>query len=216
MAKQKSIGPTVILASVALAVAVGALIVAGGAALSSAGSGRSAVLASLEARVAALEQQQPAADAARPNSSRAGGFTVANGESPIPLPGEDPNEAVQPGDPIPGVRPFDDTPAPVVPWDRAKDYLGQRITAEGEIVDTGAAGRMVFLNFVAYRPGSTAFAIPIYPTGQEGLPDRGYFKGKTVRVTGDVSLHQGDRPQIQVKDPRQIQVLIDGQWKHPA
>jgi DNA/RNA endonuclease YhcR with UshA esterase domain len=55
-------------------------------------------------------------------------------------------------------------------------------------------------------------AVAITETGkvrfeQVGIKDlAGYFKGRLVRVTGEVTLKE-NRPQIQVDDPRQIEVV---------
>jgi hypothetical protein len=136
------------------------------------------------------------------------------GRSPLPMPGE--------GDapPMPATRLIDRVqyeappaepstlPAPEGPvsWTEAHNYLGQTITVKGTIVDTNNIGQICFLN---YDPNwQDKFYIAMFKEAFDLLPDppEQHYLNKTLLVTGKVTLH-GDRPQIQVRDVSQIEVV---------
>ena len=139
---------------------------------------------------------------------------TAGGNNPLPKPGE----GIAP--PIPAERlatpeeyeadppqmsqlPVPDEP---VPWTDAHKHLGQVITVKGTIVDTSNIGQICFLN---YDPDwQDKFYIAMFKEAFELLPDppETHYLNKTLLVTGKVTLHK-DRPQIQVNDVAQIEVL---------
>jgi hypothetical protein len=126
--------------------------------------------------------------------------------SPFPLPGE----AI--------VRPLAATrlaaatvglataPSTVISWDQAPRYVGQTVTVEGTIVRAHHTGRVCFLNFVEDYRGR--FYIILFQSALGGWPQppEDYFPGKTIRVTGEVKLHNS-APQIQVRASDQIQII---------
>jgi hypothetical protein len=123
---------------------------------------------------------------------------------------------LQPGEtmvrPLPPVRLIDASarlgPAPtgVISWDQAPRYVGQTVTVEGTIVRAHNTGRVCFLNFVENYRGR--FYIILFQSALGGWPQRpeNYFPGKTIRVTGEVQLHNSS-PQIQVRAADQIQII---------
>lgn len=102
---------------------------------------------------------------------------------------------------------------PIVPWDQARQYVGQTIAAQGRIVSSRNIGDFTFLNFD--RDWRDKFYIVIYREAYDDIPGNpeGYYMNKTIRVTGEVVLWKSndpqtpDRPQIQVHDASRIQIL---------
>lgn len=141
-------------------------------------------------------------------------YIAPAGRSPLPMPGE----GVAP--PMPARRLIDQAqyeaqppepstlPAPdgPVPWTEAHKYLGQTITVKGTIVDTNNIGQICFLN---YDPDwQDKFYIALFKEAFDLLPDppEQHYLNMTLLVTGKVTLHR-DRPQIEVHDVSQIEVV---------
>ena len=98
-------------------------------------------------------------------------------------------------------------PLEVVPWDEAHRHVGETIIIEGKIVNTyNHNNSIVFLNFD--NDWQDKFYVPVFDDAFPGIPGRPetYYKNKTLRVTGKVTVHKG-RPNIEVKDPAQIKVV---------
>lgn len=136
-------------------------------------------------------------------------FIVAAGRSPIPLEGETFSE------PLPFKRLVDERGAKVVPerpdgpvtWGAAHNYVGQRITVEGTVVNTyNHQGNICFLNF--HEDWRGKFYVPVFDEVFADLPEppETYFLNKTIRVTGKVTLHQ-NRPNIEVQSIKQIEIV---------
>ncbi|MEM7627083.1 MAG: hypothetical protein AAF333_15915 [Planctomycetota bacterium] len=136
-------------------------------------------------------------------------YLVAAGRSPIPQAGETFEK------PIPAKRLVDGAgekvrvkaPDGPVNWGAAHNYVGQRITVEGRVVDTyNHRGNVCFLNFSKEWRGK--FYVPVFDEVFADLPapPEQYFLNKTIRVTGKVTLHQ-NRPNIEVQNIRQIQIV---------
>lgn len=136
-------------------------------------------------------------------------YIAAAGRSPIPQEGETFDK------PLPIKRLVDERgaevklPAPDGPvtWGAAQNYIGQRITVEGVIVDTyNHKGEVCFLNFSKEWRGK--FYVPVFDEVFADLPEppETYFLNKTVRVTGTVTQHQ-NRPNIEVQSIKQIEIV---------
>ncbi len=136
-------------------------------------------------------------------------YIAAAGRSPIPLEGERITE------PLPYKRLVDeggdkvkaDRPDGPVAWGAAHNYIGQRITVEGKIVNTyNHRGQICFLNFSENWQGK--FYIPVFDEVFADLPEppETYFMNKTIQVTGKVTQHQ-NRPNIEVRDIKQIKII---------
>jgi DNA/RNA endonuclease YhcR with UshA esterase domain len=102
---------------------------------------------------------------------------------------------------------------PVPPAEAAK-LVNKKCTVEMEVKSTGRSqrGGLIFLNSEAnYRDGKN-FTLLIDRKAADKLKKAGiadpaaHFKGKTVYVSGTVTLYQ-NRPQIQVEEPGQIKVV---------
>ncbi len=93
-----------------------------------------------------------------------------------------------------------------VPWDEAHKYLDRVITVKGTIVDTNNIGNICFLNYDS--DWHDKFYIAMFQEAFELLPDppEEHYLNKTLLVTGKVTLHK-DRPQIEVRDVSQIEVV---------
>ena len=70
----------------------------------------------------------------------------------------------------------------------------------------------IFLDSEEDHHDPSTLAVAVTETGEVGFKEMsihdpaGHFKGKLIRVTGVVTL-KGNRPQIDVDDPRQIEVV---------
>jgi len=141
-------------------------------------------------------------------------YLTPAGRSPLPEPGE----GIAP--PMPAKRlatqeeyeapppEMSDLPIPdePVPWTEAHKYLGKTVTVKGTIVDTNNIGQLCYLNYDPDWQGK--FYIAMFSEAFGLLPDppEQHYLNKTLLVTGKVTLHK-DRPQIQVRDVSQIEVV---------
>jgi len=94
----------------------------------------------------------------------------------------------------------------VVGWQNAADFNGQTVTVEGQVVATYNSGKVVFLNFDEdYRQ---TFKIVIFPNAWPLFPQppEDMYRGRLVRVTGQVQIYQG-APEIIIETPEAIQIL---------
>ena len=143
-------------------------------------------------------------------------YVSPGGTSPLPKHGEPEAPPIEPTrlideeafnaePPMPSELPTPDEP---VAWDRAHLYLGKVITVKGTIVDTHLveSGEICFLNYDPDWQGK--FYIAMFKEAFELLPDPPdtHYLDKTLLVTGKVTMHR-DRPQIEVHDASQIEVL---------
>ena len=108
----------------------------------------------------------------------------------------------------------DDKDAKPLSPDEAVKHVKEKCTVEMEVKSAGGSKKqmMIFLNSEAnYRDGKN-FTIVIDKSAaekfkKEKIDDPAvHFKGKTIRVTGTITLHQ-NHPQIQVEGPEQITVV---------
>lgn len=97
-------------------------------------------------------------------------------------------------------------PGQPVPWTQAVHFVGQTITVQGAVVDTNNLGKVCFLNFTTDWRGQ--FYVVVFEPAFAAWPQppEEHFLNKTIRVTGEVKVHQG-RPQIQVHDPKQVELV---------
>lgn len=104
------------------------------------------------------------------------------------------------------------TPAdkPLTPQE-ALGKVDQRVTVEMEVKSTGGNTARYLNSEADFRdPKNFAVYIPqaaLLKFYQAQIPDPAqFYKGKTIRVTGMVTLNRG-RPQLRVDTPQQIQVV---------
>jgi DNA/RNA endonuclease YhcR with UshA esterase domain len=105
----------------------------------------------------------------------------------------------------------DDSPAKPITVAEAAKKVNEKVTVEMEVKSTGGKG-ICFLNSEADFKDVNNFTIFIPKETMEKFekakiddPQK-HFKGKTVLVTGTVTLYQ-KKPQIKVDEPEQIKVL---------
>lgn len=121
----------------------------------------------------------------------------------------DPSNAGPPGSESPGQRALLPAPAfrgTVIPWEEAHRHEGEEIVVEGTIVRTHRAEKVIYLNFHPNWKRYLTLVIfvkdlPLFP----GNPETAY-KGKKVRVRGEVKLYK-DRPEMVVRSPEDITVV---------
>jgi micrococcal nuclease len=106
----------------------------------------------------------------------------------------------RPPRPAPAIR------GTVIPWEEAHRHGGEEIVVEGTIVRTHRAEKVLHLNFHANWKRYLTLVIfvkdlPLFP----GNPETAY-KGKKVRVRGEVKLYK-DRPEMVVRSPEDITVV---------
>lgn len=152
---------------------------------------------------------EPSASAPRPNDRTH--FASAS-RLPFPAVGETIDTPIafarldQPQNRPPQPAPAD---GQVVPWDQAAQYVGSTITTQGTIVATKRFNNFCLLNFDENWQGK--FYLAIYSEAFDALPapPEQYFLNKTVRVTGEVEYHKGDRtrPQIEIRDASRFTVV---------
>ena len=118
---------------------------------------------------------------------------------------------MKPVDPAKPAEPAKVDPAkPLMPAEAAKK-LNEKLTVEMEVKSTGGRG-VCFLNSEADHRDAANFTLFIAEATVEKFKKakiddpRTHFKGKTIQVTGTVTLHQS-KPQIKVDDPEQIKVV---------
>ena len=101
---------------------------------------------------------------------------------------------------------------PVISWEQAAQYEGQRATVQGSVVTTKYAanirGRPTFLNVGKSYPQTGRFTILIWGGNRRKFshPPEQHYQGKTVRVTGKIELYR-EIPQIIVTDPSAMQIV---------
>ena len=85
----------------------------------------------------------------------------------------------------------------------AKSYVGQTVTVEGAVgnIATGRAGT-TFID-VGGRYPDNSFAAVIFAADRSKFPDLQTLGGKTVDITGAISLYRG-KPEIILKSADQV------------
>jgi DNA/RNA endonuclease YhcR with UshA esterase domain len=100
---------------------------------------------------------------------------------------------------------------PITPVETAK-MVDQKCTVEMKVQSTGKTRSLVFLNSEENYRDEKNFTVVLFEKGLEGLKKNKiddpttHYKGKTVRVSGTVTLYN-KKPQIKVEDAEQIQVV---------
>lgn len=90
---------------------------------------------------------------------------------------------------------------------KAKNYYGQKLIVEGEIVDTyRSKTNTVFLNFKKPYPNQ-CFSAVLFSSYQYKFVQNPefYYLNKTVRIFGEIKNYKG-KPQIILKSPTQIEI----------
>jgi endonuclease YncB( thermonuclease family) len=98
-------------------------------------------------------------------------------------------------------------PAPeVVSWEEAGRAIGREVVVEGTLVRTHRAKTVLYLNF---HPNWKKYVSVVIHGGDLARfpkdPER-FYRGKTVRVRGTVTLYEG-RPELVVRSPEAITIV---------
>ena len=94
----------------------------------------------------------------------------------------------------------------------AANHLDKKVAIEMLVQATGASNTLVFLNSAPDRSSEENFTVVLDKDAQTKFAKAGinlprtHFEGKTIRVTGVLSLFR-ERPQIIVSDPAQIEIV---------
>jgi endonuclease YncB( thermonuclease family) len=126
------------------------------------------------------------------------------GFRPIDPSKEGPVKSASPGPRAP--RPAPTARGTVIPWEEARLHQGEEVVVEGTIVRTHRAEKVMYLNFHANWKRYLTIVIfvkdlPLFPPNPETA-----YKGKKVRVRGEVKLYK-DRPEMVVRSPGDITVV---------
>jgi endonuclease YncB( thermonuclease family) len=105
--------------------------------------------------------------------------------------------------PPPPERPL---PQGIVSWDEAHRHVGQEVVVEGTLVRVHRGKKVLYFNF---HPNWKKYLTVVvlgkdlrrFPKAPEA-----FYKGKTVRVRGKVSIYKG-RPEIVIRSPGAITIL---------
>ena len=96
--------------------------------------------------------------------------------------------------------------AGIVPWQDAGQYIGQRITVEGDVVRSYNSGKVAFLNFAQDYKGT--FSVVVFASDYAKWPQTPdqFYLGQKIRATGKVKEYKG-APEMVVESPEQIEVV---------
>ena len=123
----------------------------------------------------------------------------------LPLPAEGPHAdagSTAASPPLPA-RPLS---SGVVPWEEAHRHIGREVVVEGTLVRTHRAKKILYLNFHSNWKKYLTVVILGRDLARFPKDAERFFRGKTVRVRGEVTLYKG-RPEIVVRSPEAITVL---------
>jgi len=101
-------------------------------------------------------------------------------------------------------------PAGSIDWHEAKNYVGERATVCGPVVDatwaSSSNGKPTFLNIGNPYPAPDRFTVVIWIQNRGNFPQapEDYYLGKTICVTGLITEYDGI-PEIEVSYPSEIQ-----------
>lgn len=98
-----------------------------------------------------------------------------------------------------------------IAWERALDYVGEKVTVLGRVVDGSFAsqsnGSPTFLNMGHAYPDPDRFQVVIWGENRHRFssPPEDMYLGENIAVTGVVKNYKGV-PEIIVSSPKQIEV----------
>jgi DNA/RNA endonuclease YhcR with UshA esterase domain len=96
-----------------------------------------------------------------------------------------------------------------IPWDQAKNHIGENTTVYGPVVSTkyatGSTGKPTFLNIGLDYPNPNRFTVVIWVEyrGNFTVAPEVLYAGKTIYVTGTIKPYQGST-EMEVESPSQI------------
>ncbi len=92
---------------------------------------------------------------------------------------------------------------PLIPWQEAKEYIGQEVVVEGKIIDTFDTGEICFLNFNPEFRDTLSIVIFKYSLNRFDYNPQEYLLDKVVMIKGRLLEYKG-APEIIVDDPLQV------------
>jgi micrococcal nuclease len=93
-----------------------------------------------------------------------------------------------------------------VSWEEAHRHIGRHVVVEGKLVRTRRAKNVLYLNFHPNWKKYVTVVIPGRDLARFPGDAETFYRGKTVRVRGEVSLYKG-RPEIVVRSPEAITIV---------
>jgi len=131
------------------------------------------------------------------NAARKGGF--------LPLSADGRHADSAPAAPSPS-PPAGSLSEEVVSWEEAHRTTGREVVVEGKLVRTHRAEKTLYLNFHPNWKKYVTVVILGRDLARFPKDAEKYYKGKTVRVRGEVTLYKG-RPEIVVRSPEAITIV---------
>lgn len=95
---------------------------------------------------------------------------------------------------------------PVISYQQAQLFRGERVIVEGEIVDTAATDSVNYLNFSKDYQNTLSLVIFNRNLNKFDYQPAEYFLNKKIKVLGQIEIYQG-APQIIVDDPHDILII---------
>ncbi|MEA3334381.1 MAG: phospholipase D-like domain-containing protein [Chloroflexota bacterium] len=105
-----------------------------------------------------------------------------------------------------------DKPAATIPsnglvsWKDATNYIGRRVTLEGEVVRSYNSGKVAFLNFAENYKDTLSVVIFASDFAKWPEAPEDFYLGKHIHVQGKVKEYRG-APEVIVEAPGQIEVI---------
>ena len=87
----------------------------------------------------------------------------------------------------------------------ARTKVGALVTVKGKIAQVSIRSKVCYLNFT-YRYPDNEFVAVIFKQNFKKFGDLRKYEGKTVKITGKVSVYRGN-PQIKLHNPSKIEII---------
>jgi len=95
---------------------------------------------------------------------------------------------------------------PIISYQEAVSFIGERVIIEGEIVNTAATTSVNYLNFSNDYQNTLSIIIFNQNLNKFDYPPAEYILDKKIKVLGEIKIYQGS-PQIVVNDPHNILII---------
>jgi len=95
---------------------------------------------------------------------------------------------------------------PIISYQEAASFIGERVIIEGEIVNTAATTSVNYLNFSNNYQNTLSIIIFNQNLNKFDYPPAEYILGKKIKVLGEIEIYQGSL-QIVVNDPHNILII---------
>ena len=95
---------------------------------------------------------------------------------------------------------------PIISYQEAASFIGERVIIEGEIVNTAATTSVNYLNFSNDYQNTLSIIIFNQNLNKFDYPPAEYILDKKIKVLGEIEIYQGS-PQIVVNDPHNILII---------